>query len=108
MLSKFNRKNDSLLVITEGKWFKGDDPLIDKIQWRTGSQFLKINNYPSVFVIKKIIEPVPLPFNEIQGEMMTGYQDYLENEWIKQLKEQYAVKIDNQVFDEVKKSLINE
>jgi len=40
--------------------------------------------------------------------MMTGYQEYLENEWIGQLKEKYAVKIDNLVLDEVKKSFKNE
>ena len=37
--------------------------------------------------------------------MMTGYQEYLENEWIRQLKEKYNVKIDNLVLDEVKKKL---
>ena len=57
---------------------------------------------PSIINIKKVIEPVPQSFNEIQGEMITGYQEYLENEWIKQLKEKYIVKIDSMVFEEVK------
>ena len=39
---------------------------------------------------------------------MTGYQEYLESEWIGQLKEKYSVKIDNLVLDEVKKKLNNE
>jgi peptidyl-prolyl cis-trans isomerase SurA len=108
MLDKFNKKNDSLLVITERKWFAGDDPEIDKIQWIPGYRSVKINNSPAVILIKKIIEPAPLPFKEVQGEMMTGYQEYLENEWIRQLKEKYPVKIDNQIYDEVKKSLSNE
>ncbi len=108
MLNKFNKKNDSLLVITERKWFAGDDPEIDKIQWIPGYRSVKINNFPAVILIKKIIEPAPLPFKEVQGEMMTGYQEYLENEWIRQLKEKYPVKIDNQIYDEVKKSLSNE
>ena len=108
LLEKFNRKNDSLLVITDRKWFSGDDPEIDKIQWTEGPQYLKISNFPAVFAIKRIIEPVPLPFEEVQGEMMTGYQEFLENEWLIQLKEKYPVKIDNQVYDEVKKRLQNE
>ena len=33
LLKKFNKKNDTLLIIKEGKWFKGDDPEIDKIEW---------------------------------------------------------------------------
>lgn len=108
LLQKFNRKTDSLLVITDRKWFSGDDPAIDKIQWIVGPQNLKINNLPAVVVIKRIIEPVPLPFEEVQGEMMTGYQESLEKEWLMQLKEKYPVKIDNQVYDEVKKMLQNE
>ncbi|MCJ7447854.1 MAG: peptidylprolyl isomerase [Bacteroidales bacterium] len=108
MTGKFNKNNDSLLIISEGKWLTGDDPEIDKIQWTTGSQFHKINNFPSIIVINKIFEPEPMPFKEVQGEMMTGYQEYLENEWIRQLKEKYTVKIDSLVLDEVKKSFKNE
>jgi peptidyl-prolyl cis-trans isomerase SurA len=108
MLEKFNRKDDSLLVIADRKWFVGDDPEIDKIKWIEGPAYLKLNGFPSVVLIKKIIEPAPLPFRDVEGEMMTGYQEYLENEWIRQLKEKYAVKIDQQVYDEVKKSLENE
>ena len=108
MAGKFNKNGDTLLIISEGKWFTGDDPEIDKIQWTTGSQYQKINNFPSVIVINKIFEPEPEPFKEVQGEMMTGYQEYLENEWIGQLKEKYTVKIDSKVLDEVKKSLNNE
>jgi peptidyl-prolyl cis-trans isomerase SurA len=108
MLNKFNKKSDSLLVITEGKWFSGDDPEIDKIPWTGGWHSLKIKNMPALIVINKVIEPVPKPFKDVQGEMMTGYQEFLENEWIRQLKEKYPVKIDNQVYDEVKRSLSNE
>jgi hypothetical protein len=39
---------------------------------------------------------------------MTGYQDYLEKEWVKQLKEKYTVKIDTLVYDRVKNSFRNE
>jgi peptidyl-prolyl cis-trans isomerase SurA len=108
MKAKFNKKNDSLLVITEGKWFKGDYPELDKIEWREGVEYKKINNFPSIIVISKVIEPEPLPFEEVQGEMVTGYQDFLENDWIKQLKSKYTVKVDESVFTEVKKSLGNE
>ena len=48
------------------------------------------------------------PLTEVQAEMISGYQDWLTEEWIRQLKEKYTVKIDNEVFDEVKKRLGNE
>jgi hypothetical protein len=40
--------------------------------------------------------------------MMTGFQDYLENEWTEQLKGRYTVKIDNAVLADVKRRLGNE
>ena len=108
LLAKFNNKNDSLLTITDGRWFKGDNKEIDNIQWVTGAQNIETNSLPAVFVISRIINPEPKPFKEVQGEIMTAYQDYLENEWIKQLKAEYNVKIDDIVYDKVKKSLKNE
>ena len=59
-------------------------------------------------MIKKVNEPVTFKFEEVQEKMMTGYQEYLENEWIRQLKEKYNVKIDSLVLEEVKKNLNNE
>jgi len=105
---KFNKKNDTLLVIREGTWFRGDDSEIDNIQWVTGSQSFKKDGFPSIINIKRIIEPVPLKFVDVQGEMITGYQEDLENEWIRQLKEKYPVKIDGLILEEVKKNLNNE
>ena len=45
---------------------------------------------------------------EVQEKMMTGYQEYLDSEWIRQLKEKYPVKIDPRVLEEVKNILKNE
>jgi len=67
-----------------------------------------MNGFPSIILIKKVKDPLPLSFEEVQEKMITGYQEYLESEWIRQLKEKYSVKIDSLVLDEVKKKLLNE
>jgi hypothetical protein len=36
---------------------------------------------------------------------MTGYQEFLESEWIRQLNKKYNVKIDNLILEEVKRKL---
>jgi peptidyl-prolyl cis-trans isomerase SurA len=108
MLEKFNGKNDSLLLINEKSWFEGDDPDIDKIKWIKGKQNIRIDNFPSIIIINKVNEPVPRPFSEVEGEMMNGYQSALEKEWIEQLREKYTVKINDHIYDLVKKNLMNE
>ncbi len=107
LVEKFN-STDSLLTVTKGTWLTGDDPEIDSIDWKQGYQVMSRNGIPSVIVIDKVIEPVPKSFDEIEGEMMTGYQEYLESEWIRQLKTEYTVKIDSLVLKEVKNILSNE
>lgn len=108
LLKKFNRKKDTLLVITEHKWMKGDDPQFDGIKWVRGSQPLVREGYPAILDIINLIDPQPQNFESIQGEMMNGYQEYLEDEWIAQLRKRYNVYIDNSVLGEVKKKLGHE
>lgn len=105
---KFNRPNDTLLFIKEGTWYKGDNPEIDKTEWINGSHSFTNEGFPSIILIKRVIDPSPLKFDDVQGEVMTGYQELLESEWIRQLNKKYSVKIDNSVLDEVKKRLKNE
>jgi peptidyl-prolyl cis-trans isomerase SurA len=108
LIDHFNKQNDTLLVIKEATFYKGDNRGIDSLKWVTGTQSLNIGGFPSLVVIKKVIPPAPLNFESVMGEMMAGYQEYLEKEWIKQLKEKFSVKIDSLILEEVKNKLINE
>ncbi len=105
LLKKFNRNNDTLLLIKEGRWYQGDNSEIDKIDWQPGLHSFVKDGFPSVMVIKRVIDPSPKKFKEVQGEIVTGYQESLESEWLRQLNKKYTVKIDNMVLEEVKKKL---
>ena len=102
---KFNHENDSLLLIKEFTWQKGVDKEADSIKWATGTQNTVSAGFPAIIEVTNIANPGPLPLKDVQGQVMSQYQDYLENEWIKQLKAQYSVKIDNIVYDRIRKSL---
>jgi peptidyl-prolyl cis-trans isomerase SurA len=108
LLKKFNRKNDTLLFIREYIWHKGDNPEIDKMEWSYGSYSSMRDSFPSIIYITRVIEPSPMKFEEVRGKVMTGYQEFLESEWIGQLNKKYTVKIDNLVLEEVKKKLKDE
>jgi peptidyl-prolyl cis-trans isomerase SurA len=108
MFKKFIVKNDTLLTIKEGTWYKGDNKDIDNLSQVKMQQEITIDGFPAVAIVNKVIDAVPLPFSEVQGEMITGYQKYLEENWVKQLKGKYTVKIDNGVLEEIRKNLSNE
>jgi peptidyl-prolyl cis-trans isomerase SurA len=105
MQSEFNTAKDTLLVISEGKWYAGNDPEIDALAWKPGIHRFVRDGFPAAMKIEKVNEPVPLRFNEVQAEVISGYQDWLTDKWVKQLKEKYYVKVDSAVYEEVRKEL---
>jgi peptidyl-prolyl cis-trans isomerase SurA len=105
LIKKFTVKGDSLLTIEKGIWTKGEDKEMEKFDWKAGSYETYINGFPAIVIVEKIKPPQPLPFSEVRGEMISGYQEYLEKTWIEQLKGKYSVKIDNNVLQETKKKL---
>jgi peptidyl-prolyl cis-trans isomerase SurA len=108
IIEKYIIKKDTLLSIEKKIWYEGDNPDIDKADWKQEYFALTSGGYPSILLVKRIIEPEPLSLSKVMGEMMKGYQDYLESEWIRQLKSKYSVKIDGPILDEVKRRLKNE
>lgn len=107
MLERFNTATDSLLSINEAVLSEGE-PGTYRLKWKEGVVRTKSNNYPSLTVINRIIEPSPLPFEEVRTEIMAAYQDFLESEWLGQLREKYPVSIDTKVLEEVKMQMDNE
>jgi peptidyl-prolyl cis-trans isomerase SurA len=97
-----------LLTIKEGTWYKGDNETIDNLDRGKMQQETIIDGFPSIIVTNKLIDAVPLPLSEVQGEILTAYQEYLETNWVKQLKGKYSVKIDRVVLEEIRKNLNNE
>jgi peptidyl-prolyl cis-trans isomerase SurA len=108
LINKYIIKKDTLLTLREGTWYKGDDKTVDNLDRTKKVQETTIDGFPSIVVVNKVIDAVPLPFSEVQGEIITGYQEYLEDNWVKQLKQKYTVKIDNSVLEEIRKNLKNE
>ena len=67
-----------------------------------------INGFPAIIVVKKTTDQLPLGFEEIQDRIMNDYQEYPDQEWNRQLKEIYTVKIDSTILNKVKGKLQNE
>lgn len=108
LYEKFNKNHDSLLTTKEGKWYKGDDPQIDSLEWKQELHAFNKDGYPSLLIIKGVIEPVSLELDKVRGEILISYEEHLESEWVRQLKESYSVKINSLVFEEIKNKLTNE
>lgn len=108
MSDQYNKTNDSIFTVTTGTWFEGDNKEIDNINWTTGVHEAEINGIPSLVVIREVYKSEPMPFENVVNEIVSGYQEYLEKEWIKQLKAKYPVKVNNIVLEEIRREIYNE
>lgn len=50
------------------------------------------------YVVKVYNSPAPRSFEEAKGLVINDYQNYLEEEWLKKLKEKYPVKVNEKVL----------
>jgi peptidyl-prolyl cis-trans isomerase SurA len=64
----------------------------------------KINADGSVtFVeITKVLEPTPKTLQEARGLITADYQTYLEQNWIKELRNKYPVEVKRDIFESIK------
>jgi peptidyl-prolyl cis-trans isomerase SurA len=104
LLNRFGNDSIKVLTVTHKKFSEGDNDIIDKIKWKKGISKNMNQNGKTVFVVvHSKLAPEPKSFNEAKGLITAAYQDYLEKEWIKQLREKYPVVINEEVLKSIVK-----
>lgn len=97
--------SDSITYVkcTRGLWTLGQNKIVDKLGFKQKKVEFKTNSeFPHVFVVGKKLK-APEEFADERGKVTSDYQDYLEAEWVKQLREKYPVVVDETVFESLKK-----
>ena len=90
----------SKVSIIHGKYEKGQYTLIDNTDRKVGLKENIYNTDGSVTIINILREvgPEAKLLNEVKGYIVTDYQEYLEKQWIADLKSKYAIVVDETVF----------
>ncbi|TAE67001.1 MAG: hypothetical protein EAZ85_15470 [Bacteroidetes bacterium] len=89
-----NKNNPNNLKITEGLFQKTDNVYLDETDWKAGTYTINKNNKIFYIDIADIKEARLKDFDEARGNVITDYQNYLEEEWIKELKIKYPISVD--------------
>jgi peptidyl-prolyl cis-trans isomerase SurA len=66
---------------------------------------LETDNGFVIAIIDEILQPQTKPLNEIRGQVISEYQEYLEDQWVNQLRIEYPVVINNSILERTKKIL---
>ena len=103
----YNTKSALTLQVDAGKFEKGDHPLIDTLAWKPGLYETERDGRYYLVRINRLVPPEVMSFNEARGKVITKYQDELEKNWLKALKNKYIVEINDEVLRKVYKDLEN-
>lgn len=96
--------NDTIacVEITDHKYEKGEsvpefDFLWEKNYWKVIPGADKIE----VIHVNSLIPPGPKTFNEVRGQITADYQNFLDKQWIEDLRAKYPVVVRYEVLDQI-------
>lgn len=94
--------NDSVLRIRveKGIFKQGDNALVDKEIFGKDTTVTPMKTYPYDAVYGKKLK-APAEMDDVRGQVVADYQEYLEKQWVDQLRKQYPVVVDESVLKTV-------
>jgi peptidyl-prolyl cis-trans isomerase SurA len=91
------------LKIDEGKYARKDNEFVDLAVWAKGKTTnVTKGNVVAIVEVKDVLKSQPKALEEIKGLITSDYQNYLETEWVKELKSKYKVEVNQEVLKLVK------
>ena len=84
------------------KFEMGDNKMVDKSNQQVGRYVINEGNKRYIVVVHSIEDPEAKSLPECKGIVTSDYQDFLERQWILELRNKYPYKVNEQVFDSIK------
>ena len=104
---KLNEKDGVVNIMTKvGVFEEGNEALPKNLKFQKGiSEILKDGEYYFLVKVNEILPAGPKTLEECKGKAINDYQQYLEENWVKDLKNEFKVEVNQAVFEKVKKQL---
>ncbi len=103
---KLNVNNVINVMTNSGVFEEESDGLPKTMKYSLGvSDVFKEGEYYFVTKVDKIIPEGIKTLEECKGKIVNDYQQYLEQRWVDDLKQEFTVKINTDVFENVKSQL---
>ncbi|MCB0754360.1 MAG: peptidylprolyl isomerase [Flavobacteriales bacterium] len=103
ILKEFNVNSALNLRIESDKYQEDEEEILKQVNWEKGLQGPFKDGDNDVYVlVKEVIEPTPKTLKEARGLVTAEYQNYLEKEWIKELREKYKYTANADLLKQIK------
>jgi peptidyl-prolyl cis-trans isomerase SurA len=101
-----NSEQEVGVIEKEGVFEEGSTLLPTNLQDKKGiTSVTKEGEYYFVSRIKNVFPAGQKTFGECEGKVINDYQQYLEENWVSDLKKEFTIKIDKAVFEQVKSEI---
>ncbi|WP_035917036.1 peptidylprolyl isomerase [Flavimarina sp. Hel_I_48] len=101
-----NKNEEVHIFLTQATASAGNALFPEDYTFKSGvSRIYKGDTDFTVVDLKKTIPAEQKSLDDVRGEVIGDYQQYLEEEWIKTLSEEHEVEMNTAVFESVKKEL---
>jgi peptidyl-prolyl cis-trans isomerase SurA len=103
---QLNPKDKVEVMSNAGVFEEGNDALPKNVKLEEGiSEIIQDGEHYFVVKVNKVLPSGPKTLEECKGKAINDYQQYLEQNWVGDLKKEFIVKVNQDVFEKVKQQL---
>jgi len=104
LMARMNKTSQLNLQVKYKKFLKGEEEIIDQIEWKKGmTKDIQKENQVIFVNVQSLIPAQPKTLEEAKGLVTADYQNSLEKAWISSLQAKYPVKVYDDVVESVSK-----
>lgn len=96
----FNSDSIHRIRVEKGIFKRGDNALVDREVFKTGTTVTPVKGYPYDAVFGKKLK-APQEMEDVKAQVVADYQEALEKEWVEGLRRKYPVSVDKEVLKTV-------
>ncbi|MEJ6748774.1 MAG: hypothetical protein QNK60_02465, partial [Flavobacteriales bacterium] len=99
IMEDINKNSPLNLQHTASKYGNGDNKFVDQVKWKKGNYELSTESESVIVVeILSVLDKQAKELKDTRGKVISDYQNYLEENWLSELRLKYPVTIDTKVL----------
>ncbi len=111
LVKAVNKKSGNIEKLDNGYFSKGENIYADKVikmkenDTNSKDKIINLSNENVLIYINGTKKSKTKSFDEIKGLVISDYQNYIEEVWLKKLMDKYKISVNNSILNKIKTSL---
>ncbi len=106
MVDEINKSSQLNVRYEQKKYERGENEFVDQVHWTEGfSEMIPNYNRFQLIYIKEVLSPTYKTTEDARGIITSDYQEYLEAEWIKELRNKYEFSVNQAILKKLNNEL---